>query len=288
MDMFDNYDNNNNNNSRPIQLLQYQLFQISALSCADAQHFRSATPRYPIVSVVVVQGRRRLRRRRNRGSRPRRRRRRHRHRPRRRRRRRQISADAVHQRRRVADAEQERLDGERDDDEAHDGAGYPEHQRVLDLVEDAHQRHVRPRRYVFGRLEGGADEVNATDDNERRRRRAAGQVAALVLVRQDVRVVDEDDEAEQHHAQHPYERVVDERKEHDEYQPAAEEDALTADGSQPAAIRLLEWSLKDLHHRLRLGRDRRPSARRRPPTQPDPEPADEERQRDDGGEEELR
>jgi len=57
-------------------------------------------------------------------------------------------------------------------------------------------------RYVLGRLEGGTDEIDAADDDESRGGGAAGQVAPPVLVGEHMGVMEENHEAEEHHAEH--------------------------------------------------------------------------------------
>jgi len=78
------------------------------------------------------------------------------------------------------DGEVDELGGEQQDDEAHDGAGQPQHQAVLELLEHVHQLRVRPARHVLGRLEAGAQQVDGGDDDQRHGRRRAGRVAATV------------------------------------------------------------------------------------------------------------
>jgi len=57
-------------------------------------------------------------------------------------------------------------------------------------------------RDVLGRLEGGPDEVDPTDDDQSGGRRTARSVAPPVLVRLCVGVVEEYEEAENHHTEH--------------------------------------------------------------------------------------
>ena len=111
-------------------------------------------------------------------------------------------------------------------------------------------------------------------------------------------VVEQVDEAQQHRALRPHQRVVDERVEQDEHEPATDQHALSADRAEHAALAVLERALQRLDHRLGLGAERyagRVVRRRREgaaaaPVADDaePAPADEERQREEEGQEQLR
>ena len=117
---------------------------------------------------------------------------------------------------------QRKIDGETGDGDADDGDRQPEHEHRLHLVEHLHDDAVRPERHVFGRLEAGAHQVDAADDEQRQRRHAGGGVDARLLVGQHVHVMQQDDEAEEEHADGAEERVVDEGGERNEDEASAD------------------------------------------------------------------
>jgi len=113
----------------------------------------------------------------------------------------------------VLKAEDGKLHRQRDYDEAHDNAGQPEYEAVLDLIQDRHEVLVGALRDVLSRLETGSQEVDGAQDEQASCGDATGGVAAAVLVGQGVDVVEQYDKAEEYDTEHAYECVVDERVE---------------------------------------------------------------------------
>jgi len=148
-----------------------------------------------------------------------------------------------------------------------------------------------------GRLWCQWKQVDGGDDDECDGGRGAGGVAAPVAVRQRVDVVQQVDEAQQHRALRPHQRVVHERVEQHENQSATDQHALAADRPEHAVLAVLERALQRLDDRLGLGSERRRGRRglvgregaaaAPVAAEAEPAPADEKRQRQQEGQEEL-